>query len=74
MELTFAVAPSDRKMSTMRSIAAAGQARNVLAEIDGEIGFAVRLIGGDGASRHFGEDALADPLEPPAVGLAPFPR
>ena len=38
----------------------ARQLRHVLAEIDGEVGLAVGLVGGDGAARDFGEDLPAD--------------
>jgi hypothetical protein len=50
---------------------AGGAGAHVLAEVDGQVGFAVGLIGGDGRAGHFGHDAPPQFRQPGAVGLAP---
>ncbi len=46
------------------------QRRHVLAEVDGEVSFAVELVGGNGGAGHLGQNALAECGQLAAVGGA----
>ena len=70
IELTFAVMPSASIIATIRSTCLRRQRRDVLAEIDREVGLAIVLVGGERRTRHRGEDLLADARQLRAMGRA----